>query len=77
MNLASLDAEVYAADGNEALELFYKFIGFQNEIIWHEAWHRILKNTHSKMAVSVTQTIVRQVNTHQGYGYPEFRLPNA
>jgi len=29
------------------------------------------------MAVSVTQAIVRQVNTHQGYGYPELRLPNV
>ena len=77
MDLASLDAEVNATDGNKALELFHKFIGFQNEIIRHEARHRILKNTHSEMAVSTTLTIVRQVKTHQGYGYPEFRLPNV
>jgi hypothetical protein len=77
MDLASLDAEVNATDGNKALELFHKFIGFQNEIIRHEARHRILENTHSKMAAAITQAIVRQVNTLQGYGYPEFRLPNV
>ena len=77
MDLAALDAEVNATDGNKALELFHKFIGFQNEIIRHEARHRILKNTHSKMAAAITQVIVRQVNTHQGYGYPQFRLPNV
>ena len=77
MDLAALDAEVNATDGNKALELFHKFIGFQNEIIRHEARHRILENTHSKMAGAITQAIVRQVNTHQGYGYPQFRLPNV
>ena len=59
MDLASLDAEVNATDGDKALELFHKFIGFQNEIIRHEAWHRILENAHSKMAVASTTLIVR------------------
>jgi hypothetical protein len=59
MDLASLDIEVNATDGDKALELFHKFIGFQNEIIRHEAWHRILENAHSKMAVASTTLIVR------------------
>jgi hypothetical protein len=59
MDLASLDIEVNATDGDKALELFHKFIGFQNEIICHEAWHRILENAHSKMAVASTTLIVR------------------
>jgi hypothetical protein len=29
------------------------------------------------MAATTTVAIVRQVNTHQGYGYPEFRLSNV
>jgi hypothetical protein len=33
MDLAALDIEVNATDSNKALELFHKFIGFQNEII--------------------------------------------
>jgi hypothetical protein len=33
MDLPPLDTEVNATDGNKALELFHKFIGFQNEII--------------------------------------------
>ena len=77
MDLAPLDTKVNATDGNKALELFHKFVGFQNEIIRHEARHRILKNTHSKMAVVITLTIVRHGKPNQGYGYPEFRRPNA
>jgi hypothetical protein len=77
MDLASLDAEVNATDGNKALELFHKFIGFQNEIIRHEARHRILKNTHSKMAVALTTLIVRYGVLYQGYGYPQFHIANV
>jgi hypothetical protein len=47
-------------------------MGFQNEIICHVAWHRILENTHSKMAVASTTLIVRYRALNQGYGYPEF-----
>ena len=71
MDLASLDTEVNATDGNKALELFHKFMGFQNEIICHVAWHRILENTHSKMAVASTTLIVRDGALKKGYGYPE------
>jgi hypothetical protein len=77
MDLASLDAEVNATDGNKALELFHKFIGFQNEIICHDARHRILENTHSKMAVASTTLIVRYAAQYQDYGYPEFRVSNV
>jgi hypothetical protein len=71
MDLAPLDAEVNATDGNKTLELFHKFMGFQNEIICHVAWHRILENTHSKMAVASTTLIVRDGALKKGYGYPE------
>ena len=46
-------------------------MGFQNEIICHVAWHRILENTHSKMAVASTTLIVRDGALKKGYGYPE------
>jgi hypothetical protein len=77
MDLASLDAEVNATDGNKTLELFHKFMGFQNEIICHDARHRILENTHSKMAAASTTLIVRYGLRYQGYGYPQFHIANV
>jgi hypothetical protein len=77
MNLTPLNTEVNAADGNKALELFHKFIGFQNEIICHEAWHRILENAHSKMAVASTTLIVRYGAPYKDYGYPQFSIANV
>jgi len=75
--LATLHLKVNATDGHKALELFHKFIGFQNEIICHEARHRILENAHSKMAVATTTLIVRYGALYQDYGYPQFRIANV